>query len=203
MRINSDKNIQIAKEILLSYLKAFSILEEGEIQLIINETNFQFFKKGTILLSEGQFATKCYLVLKGCVREYCILNEEEKTTAFFTEGQSIAPLTSMKTNIPSRLFLVCTEDCFVTVSNQQHYEELIAKIPRLESIIRVELEKDLGKERDDIARFMTSTPEERYLYLIENRPDLLNRVPLHQIASYIGIKPESLSRIRKRIIRKH
>ena len=73
-------------------------------------------------------------------------------------------------------------------------------VPRLESIIRFELEKNAGKEHDHLSKFISSSPEERYLDLQENRPDLFNRIPQHQIASYLGIKPESLSRIRKRII---
>ena len=79
---------------------------------------------------------------------------------------------------------------------------MIAEFPELEPIIRSEMEKNAGDAQDEMAAFITSSPEERYRNLLENRPELLNRVPLHQIASYLGMKPESLSRIRKRIVSK-
>jgi CRP-like cAMP-binding protein len=63
----------------------------------------------------------------------------------------------------------------------------------------MEVEKHTGVYQDEMTKFITSTPEERYQDLLLNRPDLLNRVPLHQIASFIGITAESLSRIRKRM----
>ena len=59
----------------------------------------------------------------------------------------------------------------------------------------------MSKQQDTLAEFKMASPEERYLNMLKNRPDLLKRVPQHQIASYLGIKPESLSRIRKRIIK--
>jgi CRP-like cAMP-binding protein len=61
------------------------------------------------------------------------------------------------------------------------------------------VEKETGRARDTFTRFMTSSPEERYQNLLNTRPDLLNRVPQHQLASYLGVTPESLSRIRKRL----
>jgi hypothetical protein len=64
------------------------------------------------------------------------------------------------------------------------------------------MEKNAGKAQEEHSLFIISSPEERYLNLLENRPKLLNRVPQHQIASYLVIKPESLSRIRKRIVSK-
>ncbi|MCF8307706.1 MAG: Crp/Fnr family transcriptional regulator [Bacteroidales bacterium] len=199
---NKIRNKQEGTNELLNFLKGFPMLTEEEMQLIVEDTSIQSFKKGTILLHEGQIATECYLVLKGCVREYYIVDGEEKSTAFYTEGQPVASFTSASTHTPSKHYLECTEECILTVSDQDLEKEMIAKIPRLESIIRKEVEKNSGKERDDFTRFITSSPEDRYLFLLENRPALLSRIPQHQIASYIGVKPESLSRIRKRMVEK-
>ena len=79
---------------------------------------------------------------------------------------------------------------------------MISKFPKLEPIIRSEMEKNAGKAQEEHSFFITSSPEERYINLIENKSELLNRVPQHQIASFLGIKPESLSRLRKRILTK-
>ena len=64
------------------------------------------------------------------------------------------------------------------------------------------MENDFGKQQEALDKFITSSPEERYKNLLETRPDLLQRVPQYHLASYLGVKPESLSRIRKRLTKK-
>ncbi len=73
------------------------------------------------------------------------------------------------------------------------------KYPELEKVTRSMLELSIGETQDETALFMSSTPEQRYLRLVQKRPSLINRVPQHQLASYLGMTPESLSRIKKRI----
>lgn len=190
------------KDQLYRFIKAFGMLTDDEVQFIVDNTVVKSFKKGTILLNEGQVAKKCYLVLKGLVREYYLVDGIEKSTAFYTEEQPVTPFTSLTTQEPSKHFLVCGEDCVLTEGTQDLEQEMCAKIPRLNSIIRDEVEKDTGKAKDEFAAFMTSSPEGRYENLMRDRPELFNRVPQHQIASYLGVTPESLSRIRKRLHQK-
>ncbi|GAA4318388.1 hypothetical protein [Compostibacter hankyongensis] len=76
------------------------------------------------------------------------------------------------------------------------------QFPALEAITRKIIEQDYGKTRENFAVFITSSPEERYIHLLKTKPELVQRVPQHQLASYLGITPESLSRIRKRIATK-
>ncbi len=190
------------KEELRKILSNYHMLSKEEIDIIVNNADVRKFKKGTALLKEGQVSRECFFVLKGLVREYYEVDGEEKTTAFFTEGQPVNSFTSYSNEEPSKHYLICAEDCILTVGTQSLEEEMCKRIPKLENLIRVEVERITGKTQDDLAAFITSTPEQRYLNLIENRPDLFHRVPQHQIASYLGITPESLSRIRKRIFSK-
>ena len=190
------------KNALRKMLEGFGRLTQEEIDTIVDSANVQTFKKGTVLLREGEVSKECYSVLSGCVREYYMVDGEEKTTAFFTEGQAVNSFTSFTNNTASKHYLVCAEDCILTIGNEQLEEEMCQRIPRLESIIRQEVEKASGRAQDDFAFFITSSPEERYLKLLDTRPHILQRMPQHQIASYLGIKPESLSRIRKRIFSK-
>jgi len=187
------------KEALRQYIQAFGILTANEIQLILDNTSVKSFEKGTVLLEEGQIASKCYLILKGSIREYQIKNGIDKTTGFYMEGDSVASFSSTGNKVPSKHFLQCEEDCITTVSNQNIEKEMCRQIPRLESIILSEVEKTTGKIQDELSTFITSSPEERYVYLLNSKPEIFNRFPQHQIASYIGVKPESLSRIRRRI----
>lgn len=187
-------------DVLRGFIKQFGMLTDDEIDIIVDNAHIKSFKKGTVLLREGQMSKECYMVLKGLVREYYIKDGVERTTNFFTEMQPVNSFTSRNSSKPSKHFLVCAEDCTLTVGWNSLEEEMCRRIPRLESLIRQEVEKETGKMQDEMAKFITSTPEELYSDLVENRPDLLNRVPQHQIASYLGVTPESLSRIRKRLL---
>lgn len=185
---------------LRKFVGSFKMLTDDEVDMIVSNANIKSFKKGTILLREGQIAKECYFVLKGLVREYYIKDGEEKSTNFFIEMEPVNSFTSRNSNKPSKHFLVCSEDTTLTIGTNSLEQEMCQRIPRLESIIRHEVEKEVGKMQDDMAKLLTSTPEELYLDLVNNRPELLNRVPQHQIASYIGVKPETLSRIRKKLL---
>jgi hypothetical protein len=104
---------------------------------------------------------------------------------------------------PSEYYVSCVEDCILTVSNSDMEVEINSKFPKFESMCRILAEELLAKQRIDFDAFKTSSPEERYLNLMQSRPDLIQRVPQHQLASYLGIKPQSLSRLRARILEKN
>jgi len=80
--------------------------------------------------------------------------------------------------------------------------EMNSKFPKFETICRILSEELLAKQRLDFDEFKTSSPEQRYLNLMQKRPDLVQRVPQQQLASFLGIKPQSLSRLRARILEK-
>ncbi|MCB0841424.1 MAG: Crp/Fnr family transcriptional regulator [Bacteroidetes bacterium] len=180
----------------------FPFLRADEIEIIVEHTVLKEFKKGTILLKEGAICQECYAVVRGCVREYYIKDGVEKTTAFFTEGQSVNSFSSYVNQVPSKHFLECSEDCILTIGNQSLVDQMCERIPRLTEFIKNEVEKDAGDLQERMASFMTSSPEERFSDLMNNNPGLMNRVPQHQIASYLGVTPESLSRIKKRVYQK-
>lgn len=174
-------------------------LNEEETQAIIECIPVRTFERGTVLLKEGQIATECYFNIKGCVRLYYLIDGEERTTAFFTEEQSIASLTSYVNKTPANHYLSCVEDTTLAVLNYDKERELYRRVPKFESLCRLSMEEEFGKQQEFLAKFVTTSPEERYLDLLQTRPELLNRVPQYHLASYLGVKPESLSRIRKRV----
>jgi CRP-like cAMP-binding protein len=154
-----------------------------------------------VLLEEGEQCNECYFILKGCIRSYCIVEGDEKTTEFYTEEMVVSPSCYGK-NTPSDLYLECIEETIATVGTPEMEAEGYEMNPQLLTLTRVMGEVIMSKYQDTIAEFKLTSPEQRYLNLLKNRPDLLQRAPQHQIASYLGIKPESLSRIRKRIMSK-
>lgn len=160
------------------------------------------FKKGDILLREGQVSRDSYFVIEGCVRKYYIIDGDERTTEFYVEDESVASLQSYQNETPANHYFECVEDCRLAVLNYDKEQELFKRVPKYEALCRMSMENDFGEQQEALAKFITSSPEERYKNLLETRPDLLQRVPQYHLASYLGVKPESLSRIRKRIANK-
>ena len=193
-----NRQKQTMKNELRKFLGSFQFLNPEEMDIVVENTNIKEFKKGDILLREGEICQECYAVVRGCVREYYLKNGQEKTTGFFTEGQAVNSFSSYTNQVPSKHFLQCAEDCLLTVGTQSLVDEMCERIPRLTAFIKTEVEKDAGALQERMASFMISSPEERFAQLMENNPGLMNRVPQHQIASYLGVTPESLSRIKKR-----
>jgi len=185
---------------LLKYISKFSSLTTEEAQQIAENIKVKTFKKGTVLIKAGEFYDFCFFVLKGCVRQYYLKNGAEKTTSFFTEEQAVVNFYSdSQERAPVNYYLSCVEDCVLIIGESGSEIEMYQKFPKLEAITRMMVEQDFGKTQQAFATFIVSSPEERYLNLLDTRPDLLQRTPQHQLASYLGITPESLSRIRKRV----
>lgn len=164
-------------KIISSYLSHLATLTDTEeMKAIVELFPVRTFKKGTILLRAGEVATETYYVLKGLVRQY-----------YLTSGQ------------PAKHFLSCLEESTLSIVARDKEVEFYQRFPRFEKMCRVSTEEELGNYQDMLATYITSSPEERYFNLTESRPELLDRVPQYQLASFLGVKPESLSRIRKRI----
>lgn len=190
------------EDILFEFISKYISLTEEEKNVILSLNLFRSFKKGTILLKEGQLSKNSYFVLQGCIRAYYVIDNEEKTTAFYTEMEALTP-PCVITQTPSEYYVSCVEDTILTISNTDMEAEVNSKFPRFEALCRTFAEEILAKQTIDFDAFKTSSPEQRYLNLLEKRPDLIQRVPQYQLASYLGMKPESLSRVRARIAEKN
>lgn len=189
------------QSILFEFIAKYISLSEDEKNALLALDLFKSFNKGTILLKAGKKSKESYFVLKGCIRVYYIIDGEEKTTAFYTEQEALTPH-CVVTKAPSDYYISCVEDAIILVSNADMTDEINAKFPKFDLMCRMLSEELLVKERIEFDEFKTSSPEQRYLNLLHKRPDLIQRVPQHQLASYLGIKPQSLSRLRARISEK-
>lgn len=187
---------------IIKYISKFMHLSKEEATAILESIQIRSFKKGTILLREGQVSNLCYFTLKGCVRQFYLIDGVEKTTNFYTEGQPIAPNEGNFKKMPSKSYLSCVEDSILTVGTPEDEAKFFQKFPNLAPARHNAVEEELGKSQKMLTEYILSSPEERYLNLMKTRPELLDRVPQYQLASYLGIAPESLSRIRKRIMLK-
>lgn len=188
-------------DILFNFLTKYVSLTTEEMNAITSLDIFHTVKKGTTLLKEGQKSKESYFVLKGCIRTYYIIDGEEKTTAFYTEMEGLTPHCVMN-NAPSEYYLSCVEDSILVISRADLEGEINGRFPKFETLCRKLSEERLAIQQTDFDLFKTSSPEQRYLNLLQRRPDLIQRVPQHQLASYLGIQPQSLSRLRARILEK-
>ncbi len=189
------------QEVLFDFIAKYVSLTADEKNAIVSLDIFHSFKKGVVLLKEGQKSKNSYFVLKGCIRAYYVLDGEEKTTAFYTEMEALTP-PCVISKTPSEYYLNCIEDSIILISNSDMEAEMNSKFPKFDLMCKMLAEELLAKQRIDFDEFKTSSPEQRYLNLLQKRPDLIQRVPQHQLASYLGIKPQSLSRLRARILEK-
>lgn len=189
------------QQLLFDFISKYIPLNDEEKKALIDLDIFHSVKKGSVLLEEGKTSKEGYFVLKGCIRTYYIIDGEEKTTAFYTEMEGLTP-NCVVTKKPSEYYVAATEDSIITISNPDMENEIFEKFPKFETLCRVLSEELLVKQQIDFDDFKTSSPEQRYLNLLEKRPDLIQRVPQHQLASFLGVKPQSLSRLRSRIIEK-
>jgi CRP-like cAMP-binding protein len=157
-------------------------------------------KKNEHLFRQGEVARWVYFVEKGCLRQYYINNNgEERTIYFKTEGGWASELVSFLDNKPTELNLQALEDSELQVINQKNWIYAVTQI-RSFTMAFIRAQQDTNymlKKR--LAEATVETPEEKYLHFIREEPDLLQRIPLFYIASYLAMTPETLSRIRKKV----
>ncbi|MBX2827503.1 MAG: Crp/Fnr family transcriptional regulator [Flavobacteriaceae bacterium] len=187
-----------SENFLVDYFSQYMTLSEEEVNIIKSEDIIREYKKGDILLREGQLAKECFLVLKGCVKRYYLDDGEEKIVEFYTENDPISPV-SYITKEPSQYNISCIEPSIISTGTEERTQRFLQKFPRFVPIF-IKIGESLTAEKqvflDEVKNL---SPEVRYQKLLETKPDLINRVPQYMIASYLGIQPESLSRIRKRL----
>lgn len=187
--------------VIINYIQQYISLTEEESKIVNNQNLIRHFKKNDLLLSAGQYAKECYFVLNGCVRAYYLIDGEERNTSFFFENMSVRPV-SYQNGLPSEYYLACLEDCVLAIGSNERNNFLVNRIPKLADLVSKMNEELFMQKTIELDYFKNQSPEERYLMLLEKQPEIINRVPLYHLASYLGITQISLSRIRSRISRK-
>lgn len=186
--------------ILLEYMSRMTTLTAEEQQAILDEIQVAQHNKGTVLLKQGDVPDKCYFILQGCVRQFSVDEEgNEATSNFYTEEQAIVVFNRHKENKESDFTFAAVEDTILVVGDLGTEKIMYNKYTQLEEMTRRMIEQNFGQLQEEFADFIASSPEERFRTLLARRPSLIDRVPQHQLASYLGMTPESLSRIKKRV----
>lgn len=175
-------------------------LSESDIELISKNFKVKKLKKRQFFLNEGNIAYHTGFVNKGCLKSYTIdSNGNELIYQISVEGWWVADMYSFLTGEPAIYNIEAIEDSELLIMDLASREEIFRLVPQFERFIRILLEKNYIANQQRLNSLMGNTAEERYLKYIKKYTQIANRVPLRTIASYLGIAPESLSRIRKNI----
>jgi CRP-like cAMP-binding protein len=192
--MNSDKTINTLKEI-----TGFS---DSDLEIVLKFFENKTFRKKTIIIETGKVANEVYFIVKGCTRLFCEKEGEDLTTYFFTENMFAGTYDSFISRKPTLIAMEALEDTEVLALSYDSLQKLFEVFPKMNEFIRKSIEQRFVLLHDLFTSYLLNTPEERYLNLIRERPELIKRIPQHQIASFIGVTPVSLSRIRNRISKK-
>jgi CRP-like cAMP-binding protein len=156
----------------------------------------------TILLHEGQTEKNYYFVEKGCLRVCFDNNGRDTTFQFFFENEGVASLESFRKNIPSIFTIETIEPTTVQALSKKHFIQMVNELEEdtafLKALLEISYERQLHYMNEFLSR-VRDTPVQRYIHLLKERPHIVRRVPQHYIASYLGISPVHLSRIRNKL----
>lgn len=184
---------------LLKVINQISPLSEKGEQLFREIFRPKILKKKEYFLESGQWNNKAAFVCKGLVRYFVIKNDEESTLEFTEELQFVADYPSFVSRGVSIQYIQAIEDCELLVTSYDDLQRVYNELENGNLIGRVVLEQRFSRMMNQIFSIYMGTPEQRYLYFIENYSKIAQRIPQYLIASYVGIKPQSLSRIRSKI----
>jgi CRP-like cAMP-binding protein len=187
-------------ELFFKSLKAKISLTAEEQEIFKGYLTPKKLRKRQYLLQEGDVCKQVAFVEKGALRAYTIDDKGgEHIVQFAVEGWTIADLYSFITGEPATYNIEALEDAELLLLSRTAQEEVIKRIPQYEHFIRLQLQGAYIALQRRITAMFTLSTEERYTNLIKTYPDIVQRVPQHMIASYLGLTPETLSRTRRQM----
>jgi CRP/FNR family transcriptional regulator, anaerobic regulatory protein len=190
---------QASIEPLLSYFDRLILLNEEEKELVTQYFHPRLYRKRQYVLQEGNICTQLNFVVRGCLRMYKI--DEQGAThilQFAAENYWINDLGSFHSEKPSELNIDALDDTMVLQIKRNDLVSMYLHAPKFDRIFRVLIENSFVNLQKRLLQNISSTAEERYQAFLDSYPHLVNRLSQTQIASFLGITPEFLSRLRNK-----
>jgi len=175
-------------------------LDEDEKELIRELFKEKHFPKGDYFLKEGQICQHAGFIQQGLVRYYINKEGEDKIYGFGKEGNFVCSYESFLDHSPSTKIIQAIEDTTMLIINYQELQQFYAGIKGGQKFGRLVAEQIFVESVKQLTSMYTDPPEQRYRNFLATYPDLQQRIPQYHISSYVGVKPQSLSRIRKRLL---
>jgi CRP-like cAMP-binding protein len=187
---------------LIEYFNRLLPLNEDEQSIVEQVFKERKVKKRQFILQEGDVCKLNTFVVEGCFKMYMVdENGKEHNLQFAIENWWIGDIGSFHTEQPSRLYIEALENSIILQIKKEDQLKLFVEYPKFNRIFRVFTENALVSTQRRVLQNISSTAEERYLDFMERHPHLFNRISNVQIASYLGVTPEFLSTIRKRLVK--
>lgn len=184
---------------LQQYIARFVQLTEEETQMVSQCMKFKAVPKKTVLLQAGDVCHFEAYLLKGCIREYFIDKKgAELTLEFAVEDWWVSDITSFEHQTPSTMFIETLEDCEMLMLSRESKDEMLRRVPKLERMFRLMIQRHLAVIQKRLVRTVSYSATDQLEEFLKRYPTLPNRVSQQYIASYLGITPEFLSKLRKR-----
>ena len=184
----------------LEELKKKVVIPEGEYEKFLELWEFKKFNKNEFILNAGEVAKFSIFVLKGCLRQYIVNENGEESIVYFAEERHfIGDLPAVRSKAISNYNFQAIEECELLTISADNWEQAFLRFPWWAQGHLAGYQKWAELLQRQMAERHSLTADVRYLNLLKAKPQLFQRVPQHYIASYLGISPETLSRIRKKI----
>jgi len=192
-------NNTLAYTLLFAHFNKYTRMAHEDFEKCKRFFSIENHRAHSSLIKRGATVTKQYFVAQGCLRTYLtdLEKNREYTIQFAVEEWWASDYISYYTGAPSELFVECIEDCTLLSIEKYDLERLYAQVPQLELFFLRKLENAFVAFQKRILANLKNSAEDRYADFLKQYPDIEQRVKNYQIASYLGITPESLSRIRK------
>lgn len=180
------------------FSKEFPFNKEG-LEEFINSFIVKSYKKGEIILESGNIENELRFLEQGIVREYYRTDFKEKNLNFYTNSGFITDFSSFTNNLISNKNQDCLTNVELKVMSREKFLQFIKKYTCGRLFIETIFQRIVINNENDKYTHFSKTPEELYIDIVKNKPNWLLQIPQYHIASYLGITPETLSRIRQRI----
>lgn len=181
----------------LNFVSAYIHPTQDELEFILRSTKVKLYKKNAYLIKQGEVSKRMMFILKGVAKaSYTDNNGIEHISEFIFENQPVIYMEAFTKNTPSGVNVVSLEDTEVLVASRDHFFEFLQKFPRFEGVLRDMLVEYMSLDLEHTRILRINSSKERYETLLKYRPDIIQRVPLKHIASYLNMALETLSRVR-------
>ena len=190
-------------DVLRAYLSARASFSEAEFEVVRSALVFKPLAAGEFLQRAGDVTRYASFVARGCLRNYIIdAKGKEHILQFAPETWWVADSTSMNEGTPSSYFIDAIENSELLLLDARSHRELVEKVPGYAAAFRTGLQRHAAAKDQRIASALSATAEERYREFLRVYPSIARRVPQTMLASYLGITPETVSRIRRALARR-
>ncbi len=180
----------------LNKLHAIYPLSDGLRNELENNVQIKNYPRNTVFLKEGQASKYVTLVLHGMIRSYYLKDGEEISSRFTPEGEVVLSINSFYSRRPGYEFLEAYEDSVIAQLPFEKQEELLKKYLEYNYIVRLFTQKYYTASEEHLFQLRKQSAEDKWQYFLENYPHLINRIKIKDIASFLGMRQETLSRIR-------